>query len=291
MQASPAPSQTFNTLISADELAEIIDHCIVVDCRHELTDPEAGQNAYKEGHIPGAFFLHLDKDLAAPLTGSNGRHPLPDPQSFAATLASIGLTPDKQLVAYDAAGGMVASRFWWMARWMGHQSVAVLDGGVGSWQKSGFPLSKEAAVRSEQSSSAPTPDTHLSTVTAQALLENIKSSSMLVVDARANPRFMGETEPMDARAGHIPGAVNRPFADNLRDDGLFKPAPVIKADFLQLLDGRAPQDIVHSCGSGVSACHNLLAMAYAGLDGGRLYPGSWSEWSSNPDRPVATGQA
>jgi len=291
MQASTPSSQTFNTIISVDEFAEIIDHCIVVDCRHELTDPDAGQNAYNEGHIPGAFFLHLDKDLAAPLTGSNGRHPLPNPQLFAATLDSIGFTPNKQLVAYDAAGGMVASRFWWMARWLGHQSVAVLDGGIGSWQKSGFPLSKEAVLRSAAPALATRPETHRATVTAEDLLQNIDTASMLVVDARANPRYIGDTEPMDARAGHIPGAINRPFADNLREDGRFKPAPVIKSDFLELLGGQAPQSVVHSCGSGVSACHNLLAMAYAGLDGGLLYPGSWSEWSSNPNRPVATGQA
>ncbi len=278
----------FHTLIGADELAEIIDHCIVVDCRHELTNPKAGRTAYEEGHIPGAYFLHLDEDLAAPLSGSNGRHPLPEPQDFAAKMASIGLTPETQLIAYDAAGGMVASRLWWMARWIGHSAVAVLDGGIGGWQKAGFPLSQEAP-RTTPAPAAQAVSQQQATVTAPQLLDNIQARRWLVVDARANARFTGETEPMDARAGHIPGAINRPFADNLREDGRFKPAPVIEAEFLALLDGQAPERIVHSCGSGVSACHNLLAMAYAGLDGGQLYPGSWSEWSSDPDRPIETG--
>ncbi|MFK7965787.1 MAG: sulfurtransferase [Burkholderiaceae bacterium] len=280
----------FQTLIAADELAEIIDHCIVVDCRHELTDPAAGRSAYSEGHIPGAHFLHLDEDLAAPLTGSNGRHPLPNQHDFAAKMASIGLTPNTQLIAYDAAGGMVASRLWWMARWIGHSAVAVLDGGIGGWQKAGFPLSRETP-RPTPTPAAQVTSQNQATVTATQLLDNIQARSWLVVDARAKARFTGETEPMDARAGHIPGAINRPFADNLREDGRFKPAPVIEAEFLALLDGQAPEKVVHSCGSGVSACHNLLAMAYAGLDGGQLYPGSWSEWSSDPDRPVETGPA
>jgi len=287
-------NQVFNTLISADELAEIIDHCVVVDCRHELTDPQAGRSAYEDGHIPGAYFLHLDNDLSAPLTGKNGRHPLPDPKSFAATLAALGVSPETQLIAYDGAGGMVASRLWWMARWLGHQAVAVLDGGIGSWQKAGFPLSKEPvqwAVDSATAAAQASPGASQATVDAERLLKNIQEQSLLVIDARANPRFTGETEPMDARAGHIPGAINRPFTENLREDGRFKPAPVIRADFLRILNGVSPSSVVHSCGSGVSACHNLLAMAYAELDGSALYPGSWSEWSADPDKPVATGQA
>lgn len=277
-------------LISAEQLAENIDHCLVVDCRHNLAAPEAGRQAYTESHIPGAFFLHLDDDLSSPVTGRNGRHPLPDPDKLAARLSQLGLQPNRKLVAYDDAGGMVASRLWWMARWLGHENTAVLDGGINAWSAAGLPMTDEvpeprpAPQDWARAGQRPTLD-------AQALLANIDSGDYLVIDARAGERYRGDTEPLDKKAGHIPKAINRPFSENLRQDGRFKPAEVLRAEFEQLIQGRPPTQLVHSCGSGVSACHNLLAMAYAGLDGSALYPGSWSEWSSRDELPVATGDA
>lgn len=281
----------FNTLISTEELAEQIDHCIVVDCRHDLANPQAGRQAYAQGHIPGAHFLHLDDDLSATMTGSNGRHPLPDADALASTLSAIGLQPGRQLVAYDGASGMVAARLWWMARWLGHDAVAVLDGGLPAWLEAGFPQSTEVSppAATVPPASWARPE-QLKRLDASAMLANIGKPEYLVIDARAAERFRGETEPMDAKAGHIPGAVNRPFTSNLRDKGRFKPAPVLREEFTALIGEHPPGAVVHSCGSGVTACHNLLAMAHAGLDGASLYPGSWSEWSSDDSRPVATGE-
>ena len=276
------------TLISAEELARVIDRCVVVDCRHDLMDVAAGRRAYDEGHIPGAHFLSVDADLSGPKTGRNGRHPLPERHAFRARLAQLGLSDDMQLVAYDASGGQFAGRLWWMARWIGHLAVAVLDGGIDAWRQAGYPLAREtpatpaAGVLTER---AP----RVQAVDVEAITRNLGSDEWLVVDARSAERYAGKVEPLDPVAGHIPHAVNRPYQLNLRDDGRFKPAPVLRAEFDALLAGRAPDSIVHQCGSGVSALHNLLAMEYAGLEGSMLYPGSWSEWCSDPARPVATG--
>lgn len=277
----------WTTLISAEELAGAIDRCTVIDTRHDLMNPAAGPDAYAAGHIPGAVFLHQDHDLAGEKTGRNGRHPLPDRETLAARLRAAGLEPGRQLVAYDGNGGMFAVRVWWLARWLGHREVAVLDGGVDAWSRAGFPLSRETpAPRDGRFVAA---EASVASVDTGAVLANLASRERLVVDARAPERYRGEVEPLDPVAGHIPGAVNRPFQQNLRPDGRFKPAPVLRQEFEALLGGRAPETLIHHCGSGVTACHNLLALELAGLPGGALYPGSWSEWCADPQRPVARG--
>jgi thiosulfate/3-mercaptopyruvate sulfurtransferase len=279
----------WTTLVSADELAQAIDGCIVVDCRHDLVDPAAGRRAYAEAHIPGARFLAMDDDLSGAKTGRNGRHPMPGRDAVRRTLESIGLTDDRQLVCYDGQGGMMAARLWWMARWAGHERVAVLDGGIAAWRKAGYPVTAEVPSASPgRLSDRPALG---GLVNVDEVMAMLGSPGRRLVDARAGDRFRGETEPLDRVAGHIPGAVNRPWQQNLREDGRFKPAPVLRAEFEALLAGLPPTAIVHSCGSGVSACHNLLGMVHAGLAGGQLYAGSWSEWSSDPSRPVATGPA
>lgn len=276
----------WTTLISADELAGVIDHCAVIDTRHDLLDPAVGPAAYAAGHIPGASFLHQDLDLAGPKTGTNGRHPLPDRETLAGKLRAAGLDPEQQLVAYDDQGGMFAVRVWWLARWLGHRKVAVLDGGLEAWTRAGFPLSTEPApARQGSFTAAPS---LVAEVDAATVLANI-GGPRTVVDARAPERYRGEVEPLDPVAGHIPGAINRPFQQNLRPDGRFKPGPVLRQELEALLAGSSPESLIHHCGSGVTACHNLLAMEVAGLPGGALYPGSWSEWCADPARPVATG--
>ena len=277
----------FTTLISADELAAIIDRCVVVDCRHDLMDPQAGIDGYNAAHIPNALFLSQDHDLAGNKTGKNGRHPLPDRDALAARLRAIGLSTGQQLVVYDAQGGMYGGRLWWLARWLGHAPVAVLDGGIGAWQRANFPVTTQITKLAPGNFSAAAP--LLGSVSAQQLIDDLSVHRYQVIDARAGERYRGEVEPMDRVAGHIPGALNRPFAMNLRADGLFKPAPVLRAEFETLLAGRPADKVVQQCGSGVTACHNLLAMEHAGLGTSLLYPGSWSEWSSDEARPVATG--
>lgn len=274
----------WTTLISVDDLATHIDQCLVIDCRHVLTDPNAGPQAYAAGHIPGAHFLHQDHDLASHGDGTTGRHPLPDPAVLANKLQALGLTPDTQLVAYDGQGGALAGRMWWLARWLGHPHAAVLDGGLPAWQAAGFPTSTETPKASAGAFSSTGGKAH--SVTVDELVTNLLSKQYQVIDARAAERYNGETEPMDPVAGHIPGALNRPMQTNLRPDGRFKPAEIIRRDFEALLGDRDPSSVVHSCGSGVTACHNLLAMEHAGLTGSRLYPGSWSEWCADPNRPV-----
>lgn len=261
---------------------------VVFDLRHDLADPDAGQAAYEASHIPGARFLHLDRDLSAAKTGRNGRHPLPSPEAFAALLADHGVGPATQIVAYDAHGGMFASRLWWMARWIGHEAAAVLDGGVLAWLKHGGELDalppkpcRPGELRAKASL--------VEHVHVQQVLDNLDTGERLVVDARSPDRFRGENETLDPVGGHIPGAVNRFFKDNLLDDGAFKDAGSLRSEWGKLLDGRDPKRLILHCGSGVSACHNLLGMEIAGLGGAGLYAGSWSEWCADPARPVAVG--
>jgi thiosulfate/3-mercaptopyruvate sulfurtransferase len=278
----------FSTLISAEQLAVAIDRCVVVDCRHDLFNHDAGFAAYEEGHIPGAFFLHQDDDIAGEKTGMNGRHPLPNRDDLEGVLQRLGLNTGQQLVTYDGQGGMYAGRLWWMAKWLGHQEVAVLDGGIAAWIKLGLPQSKHSPNHPKKGSFKMA-SSLVGSVSAANIEANLAQREFQVLDARAAERYRGEVEPLDPRAGHIPGALNRPFQSNLRPDGMFKPAEVLRAEFTSLLAGKEPSTLIHQCGSGVTACHNLLAMEYAGLNGSLLYPGSWSEWSSLPERPIATG--
>lgn len=278
---------SFSTLVSARELAAHGDDATwrIVDCRHDLAQPDAGEQRFRAAHIPGALFMHLDRDLSGAKTGRNGRHPLPEPAQLAQTLMRAGISNQAQVVAYDDAGGMFAARLWWLLRWLGHDKVALLDGGLQAWQRAGYPLTDRITV--------PAPATFhwqlaAPTVDADYVLAHLHAPDLLVIDARSPERFRGENETIDPVGGHIPGATNRFFKDNLDADGYFKPAAQLRREFDQLLQGRAPASTVNQCGSGATACHNLLALEIAGLPGGRLYPGSWSEWCSDPARPVAT---
>lgn len=277
-----------SVLISAAELAAVAGDArlVVVDCRHDLAQPEFGEAAWREAHIPGALYMHLDRDLSAPKTGRNGRHPLPSPQDFAALLGGRGISPAHRVVAYDDAGGMFAARLWWMLRWVGHRDAAVLDGGLSAWKAFGGAL--DTTVRDLPPTDYPLGAVE-PTLDADAVLACIEGGGRLLVDARAPDRFRGDAEPMDPVAGHIPGALNRPFQENLAADGRFKEPGVLRAEFEALMEGQPPSRIVHQCGSGITACHNLFAMELAGLGGSVLYPGSWSEWCSDPSRPVARG--
>jgi thiosulfate/3-mercaptopyruvate sulfurtransferase len=274
------------TLVDVDTLVAHLDDpsWLVVDVRHNLVEPEAGRAAYRAGHIPGAAFLHMDEDLSAPCSGSNGRHPLPDAATVAEKLGGLGITRDVQVVVYDDNGGMMAGRLWWLLRWLGHRDVALLDGGLPAWLAAGHALNDEATRR------APAlffwyPQPWV--IEADWLLAHLDDPELQVVDARAPDRFRGEHEKTDPVGGHIPGAINRFFRDNLQADGRFKPAHQLQLEWQELLAGRTPEQLIHQCGSGVTACHNLLALEIAGLPGGRLYAGSWSEWCADPRRPVA----
>ncbi len=276
------------TLISTAALADHLGDpgVVIVDCRYILTDIDAGANAYRAAHIPGALFLHIDLDLSGPKTGKNGRHPLPDIALLATTLGRIGIDGTKQVVAYDQNSGMWASRLWWMLQWLGHERVAVLDGGVNKWTAEGRPLSAELPI---VRSTTFVPRPAQATASAQEILQHLDDGTLTVLDARAPERFRGDIEPIDPVAGHIPGAINRPYSANLTPQGVFKSSEALRHEFEAQIPDRPPSSIVHQCGSGVTACHNVLAMAVAGLPGSRLYPGSWSEWSSDAARPVARG--
>ncbi|MDQ8021782.1 MAG: sulfurtransferase [Moraxellaceae bacterium] len=261
---------------------------LIIDARHDLADPTASERAYAQGHIAGAHFLHLDRDLSGTKDGRNGRHPLPARADFAARMAALGLTSGTQVAAYDAQGGMFAARLWWMLRWLGHEAVAVLDGGLPAWTGAGHSLSTEPpAPRARATTydiSSRAPVRH-----ATEVLSRLDDATQLIVDARAPDRFRGENETLDPVGGHIPGARNRFFKDNLAADGRFKPAAQLRDEWQQVLGATPAAQVVHQCGSGVTACHNLLALEVAGLGGGMLYPGSWSEWCSEPSRPVERG--
>ncbi len=257
----------------------------IVDCSFDLADVVAGERAFVAGHLPGAVYANLDHDLAGPKTGRNGRHPLPARADWAATLARLGVSPARAVVVYDAQGGMYAARAWWMMLWAGHRSVSVLDGGIAAWKAAGGALEAGPVASVAAPSAYPLGDSLVASVDADALLKSLGRVTLL--DARAGERYRGEVEPLDKRAGHIPGARSRFFKDNLDPQGRFRPAAELRAAFEAF--GAAPAQVVHQCGSGVTACHNLLAMAVAGLPGSALYPGSWSEWSADPARPVAVG--
>jgi thiosulfate/3-mercaptopyruvate sulfurtransferase len=258
---------------------------LIIDCSFDLADTGAGERAFEQDHLPGAVYAHLDRELAGAKTGRNGRHPLPALADWAATLARLGVTPTRAVVLYDAQGGMYAARAWWMLRWIGHTAVSVLDGGLGAWKAAGGALETGAATPAAAVSAYPIGESGVAMVDADALLKSLGRVTLL--DARAGERYRGEVEPLDKRAGHIPGARARFFKDNLDAQGRFRPAAELRAAFESF--GATPAQVVHQCGSGVTACHNLLAMEVAGLAGSALYPGSWSEWSSDPARPVAIG--
>jgi thiosulfate/3-mercaptopyruvate sulfurtransferase len=276
----------YRTLVDCATLAANLDDpgWRVFDCRHQLTAPEAGPMAYATGHLPGASFFHLDRDLSGSMNGKNGRHPLPDPQVLAQKLGAAGVSASTQVVVYDDAGGMIAGRLWWLLRWLGHERVALLDGGINQWLKEARPLSAELPNPAPAHFEAALRDYTVSTERVQS---NLVSSDLCLIDARSPDRFRGENETLDPVGGHIPGARNRFFRDNLDADGSFRPAAELRREFLGLLAGADPRQAVMQCGSGVSACHNLLAMEIAGLSGARLYAGSWSAWCSDPARPVA----
>ena len=287
---TPLSSHAMNhtTLINSEQLRDSMSAgtpLVVLDTSFDLADTSAGERSWREAHLPGALYLHLDRDLSAAKTGANGRHPLPDRQAFAARVGALGITPARQVVVYDRQQGTYAARAWWMLRWLGHAAAAVLDGGLAAWQAAGGSL-ESALPTPTPAPPYPPREPLVDTIDAAALAAQL--GNVMLIDARAAERFRGEVEPLDARAGHIPGALNRFFKDNLAADGRFKPAPLLRAEFERL--GVAQADtVVHQCGSGVTACHNLLAMEVAGWGRSRLYPGSWSEWSADPARPVAKG--
>jgi thiosulfate/3-mercaptopyruvate sulfurtransferase len=285
------PHTHYTTLISATNLVERLaaapGSVLTVDCRFDLAAPDAGETAYASGHIPGAHYLHLDRDLSGAKTGKNGRHPLPERAALVAKLKDLGLNEGQQVVAYDAQGGMYAARLWWLLRWLGHDSAALLDGGLQAWQAAGQPLDTATPPKSQGTFKAGAP--LAVTIDADAVLRNLTTHERVLIDARAADRYRGENETLDAVGGHIPGALNRFFKDNLNADGRFKTAHELRETFGALLGATSPERVVLQCGSGVTACHNALAMEVAGLHGAALYPGSWSEWSSDSSRPMATG--
>jgi thiosulfate/3-mercaptopyruvate sulfurtransferase len=278
----------YTTLVSTETLAAHLDDpsWVVFDCRHDLQHPEVGPREYAKSHIPGARFMHVDEDLSGPTNGKNGRHPLPDPQIFMRKLGAAGVDRTKQVVAYDAHGGAYAARLWWMLRWVGHDAVAVLDGGFGKWLREDRPETSEVPrpVTASFAGAVRGP-----AVGVDFVAGHLRDPRIVLVDARSAERYIGATEPLDPVAGHIPGSVNVPINENLGAGGVFKPADALRTLWQPIVGDRDPASVVHTCGSGVAACHNLLAMEIAGLAGSRLYAGSWSEWCADPARPVATG--
>lgn len=283
---------TFSTLVSVDTLSQHLadPDWIVIDCRHDLANPDAGRAAYDEAHIPNARFAHLDHDLAGATVAADGRfrgrHPLPEHATFIDTLQGWGISDDSQVVVYDAHGGMFAARLWWMLRWTGHKAAAVLDGGLQTWLAQDLPISTEPpSGASDVTGRLSQRPSLVAEVAATDVMRNLVENRKTLVDARAPDRFRGENETIDPVGGHIPGAKNRFFKDNLQADGRFKSSEQLLQEWNAIIGD--PADAIMQCGSGVTACHNLLALEIAGLNGAALYPGSWSEWCADPKRPVA----
>ena len=302
----------FMTLMDPERVVEDLgrEDLLIVDCRFDLGDPTAGYKAWAAAHLPGAHYAHLDHDLASPIGAATGRHPLPNPDRFIRFARSLGIGPETRVVCYDQGGGAIAGRLWWLLRYFGHASVAVLDGGFAAWEARSCPVDTNAPEATAGSAawearSCPL-DTNAPEATAgsfhphrvyagavnvETLQRELAVGACLLLDARSVERFRGDAEPVDAVAGHVPGACNRPFTDNLDAAGCFKSVNQLHDEFQTLLGDRDPTRVIHMCGSGVTACHNLLAMEHAGLPSSRLYVGSWSEWIRDPARPIATGNA
>ncbi len=281
---------TYQTLISVTELVTHLadPDWAIVDCRFSLADIEWGRKEYGQNHIPGAVYAHLDEDLSGPIIpGQTSRHPLPAIESFARTLSNWGVDENVQVIAYDTAGGAIAARLWWMLRWLGHEAVAVLDGGWPRWQAEAGPVRSGVETRQARVF-VPRPKPEL--VVKADQVEDIRADAgYCLIDARSSDRFRGENETLDPVAGHIPGALSLPFAGNLAEDGRFLPPEALEARFQDLVGSVPPERTIFYCGSGVTAAHNILAMVHAGLGETRLYAGSWSEWITDPSRPVETG--
>lgn len=262
---------------------------VVVDCSFDLAAPAAGWGAFQLGHIPGATYIHLENDLSAPKTGLNGRHPLPRLPEFVAAMRACGANDDSLIVAYDNVDGRYAARLWWSIRWAGHAAVQVLDGGWRHWRESGLPFETgEPCERALGNFSARTSLERV--VDYEEVHANLDTQKSLLLDARAQDRFRGRNESLDPMAGHIPGARNRPYRENLKDDGTFRDAAKLREEFERILSGRRPEDVIHQCGSGVTSCHNRLAMELVGLSGSAMYVGSWSEWCSLPGSPISVDE-
>lgn len=279
-------------LISAAELLALLEQpqsLVIADCRYVLTDPAAGVRAYNQGHIPGALHADLGDLLSGPTTGMNGRHPLPDPETFVANMAALGANNETLIVAYDAGDSMFAARLWWLLRWVGHENVRVLDGGLPAWISAGGGL--VTSTHNPARGSFTLRQRAMPTVTFIDVLQNVQSRQRVLVDARSPDRFRGENETIDPVGGHIPGALNHFFKENVDASGRFKSPGELRAALQSLLGDTPAEQVIHQCGSGVTACHNLLAMEIAGLPGASLYPGSWSEWCRQRDVPIATGRA
>jgi len=275
------------SLIEAQQLKDLLDtnaSLLLFDCRFDLVDSEAGYQSYLQGHIPSAVYVHSDKDLATTKNGKNGRHPLPSMSEWERAYANLGIKPNQQVVIYDNQGGMYAARLWWMLQATGHTRVSILNGGLGAWKSLGFPVTSLETFRQP---AAPTPlKAYTNLVLVDAVLKNLENKSFTILDARANDRFHGENEVLDPVGGHIPGALNRCFKDNLDSDGKFKSSETLRHEFDALLGDRSSSDIVHQCGSGITACHNLFAMELANHLGSSVYAGSWSEWCADSSRPI-----
>jgi thiosulfate/3-mercaptopyruvate sulfurtransferase len=279
----------FETLIDVDSLEELLGNprLALIDCRFDLLNPDAGRNAYLEAHIPGARYADLNRDLSAPVGAHTGRHPLPLPHTFAVRMAELGIDKHTQVIAYDDVNGSFAARLWWMLRWLGHGAVAVLDGGFKAWTAGGGELqSGDSVGQTHVEALAPHPNAN-AVITTADLEQALRNPATLLIDARGAERYAGKTEPIDTVAGHIPSAVNHPFTANLGPDGRFLPAAELNRRWQQLLAGKRPEHVIAMCGSGVTACHNLLSLEIAGLPGAKLYAGSWSEWIRDPHRPIA----
>jgi len=301
----------YTTLIETSELAELLHGVSLIDCRFDLLRPDWGAAAYAAGHIPGAIYAHLDHDLSGPVTPQSGRHPLPYREAFAATLGRLGIDRSAQVVAYDQGNGAYAARLWWLLRWQGHSNVAVLNGGFAAWQQAGLPVSTDpvarlanleirraeegaltaAAVAATTGTAATAAPAPVTTAELNGMLDagDLSSRRRALVDARGADRFAGQNETIDPVAGHIPDARNHPFTRNVDASGRFLSAAELREQWLRTLGATQPQDVIAMCGSGVTACHNLLALEVAGLPGARLYAGSWSEWIRDPRRPIAVG--
>lgn len=285
-----------STLISASDLQQLMTRdqpLLVLDCSFDLMNPDAGRQQFEAQHVPGAVYVHLDEHLSdktGPDRASGGRHPLPSRETFAARLQALGLRNGQQAVVMERQGASQCGRLWWMLKWCGHEAVAVLDGGLAAWQAAGGALASGPSPAVAALQRFELKPSLVSVLGAQDIARRLGHPDLTVIDARAAARFRGEVEPLDPVAGHIPGALNRPFVDNMASDGRFKPAAELRADFERLLAGRDPASVVHQCGSGVSAIPNLLAMEIAGLGRTALFPGSWSEWCNTPGLPCAKDQ-